>query len=318
MQVFTMSDEDAFGLFRQIRWGETGGDPVCPHCGSEAAWFIRARKQWRCKSCNHTYSVTSGTIFADHKLPLKVYLGAIAIFANAAKGISALQLSRDLDVQYKTAYVLAHKLRESLLVQRDESALKEKVEVDGGYTGTYIRPANRKEDRIDRRKADTPRKRCILVMRQKKNLADTGRTLTYIVPGENAGDIVDVVTSSVVGGTAVYADECPGYDVLNAWYDLKRVNHSQEYSGPNGENTNQAESYFARFRRMQWGQNHKISPLYLANYANEVAYREDTRRYSNGAIFADILGKALRTPTSDEWCGYWQGNKRRQELLFAA
>lgn len=76
-------------------------------------YFIRGRKQWRCKCCGHTFSVTSGTIFAFHKLPLKIYLAAIAIYSNAVKGLSALQLGRDLGVQYKTAFVLAHKIRES-------------------------------------------------------------------------------------------------------------------------------------------------------------------------------------------------------------
>lgn len=69
-------------------------------------YFIKTRRQWHCRDCNHTFSVTSGTIFASHKLPLKVYLAAIAIYCNAVKGLSALQLARDLDVQYKTAFVL--------------------------------------------------------------------------------------------------------------------------------------------------------------------------------------------------------------------
>jgi transposase-like protein len=89
MQIFTMSDEAAFELFRESRWGD--GDPVCPCCGCiDSHYFIRTRKQWRCKSCNHTFSITSGTLFANHKLPLRVYLGAVVLFTNTAKGFSAL------------------------------------------------------------------------------------------------------------------------------------------------------------------------------------------------------------------------------------
>jgi hypothetical protein len=87
------------------------------------------RKQWPASSWNawptssesarKDFSITSGTIFASHKLPLRTYLAAIAIFANEVKGKSALALSRDLDVQYKTAFVLAHKLRESPVKNRN-------------------------------------------------------------------------------------------------------------------------------------------------------------------------------------------------------
>ena len=78
-----------------------------------------------------------------------------------------------------------------------------------------------------------------------------------------------------------------------------------------------AESYFSRFRRMQVGQMHKFGNLYLANYANEAAYREDTRRWNNGAIFTDIATKCASTRTHRDWCGYWQGNKAQAELLAA-
>jgi len=109
-QIFALSDDAAFDFFRKSRWGN-GDEVTCPCCGSIAKhYFISTRKQWRCRDCKHTFSLTSGTLFAFHKLPLKVYLGAVAIYTNAVKGISALQLSRDLDVQYKTAFVLAHNL----------------------------------------------------------------------------------------------------------------------------------------------------------------------------------------------------------------
>ena len=83
-------------------------------------------------------------------------------------------------------------------------------------------------------------------------------------------------------------DGAKGYDDLSAWFDVESGDHSKAYMGENGECSNQAESFFSRFRRMQIGTHHKLSNLYLSNYANEAAYREDTRRLSNGAIFRDI------------------------------
>ena len=139
-EIFGLGDERAFELLREVRWGRDG-EPVCPACGVvEAHWFLPSRRQWRCRACGHTFSVTSGTIFAHHKLPLQVYLGALAIYTNAVKGLSALQLSRDLDVQYKSAFVLMHKMRESLMAQRDETPLAGEVQIDGACVGGWSGP----------------------------------------------------------------------------------------------------------------------------------------------------------------------------------
>ena len=168
VQVLAMSDDDAFALFRHVRWGD-GEEVVCPHCGMAHRHYFRpARKIWRCAGCQDDFSVTSGTIFAFHKLPLRLYLAAVILFTNAVKGISALQVGRDLGVSHKTAYVLLHKIRESLLVGREESALQGEIHVDGAYVGGKVRPENKKEDRVDRRLAENqdPDKRCILVTRQ--------------------------------------------------------------------------------------------------------------------------------------------------------
>lgn len=118
IKIARLSDDETLSMLYALRWG-CDNKQVCPKCGvKHQAYFISTRKQWRCKYCKHTFSITSGTIFANHKLSLQTYLFAIALFVNAVKGIPALQLSRDLGVQYKTAYVLAQKLRKSLLEQR--------------------------------------------------------------------------------------------------------------------------------------------------------------------------------------------------------
>jgi len=109
-RVMRLSDEEAFAVFREVRWPQTEGNPICPRCGSVEAYEYTTRRIFKCKGCGAQFSVTTGTIFASRKMPLRDVLGAIAIFVNGAKGVSALQVSRDLDCQYKTAYVLCHTL----------------------------------------------------------------------------------------------------------------------------------------------------------------------------------------------------------------
>src|SRR5918994_4017085 len=173
VQVARLSEDQAFATFRALRWHETQGEPVCPACGCCAVYEYRTRRLFKCKGCFRQFSVTSGTTFHGRKLPVRDYLMAIAIFANAAKGISALQLGRDLDVSYKTAFVLAHKLREAMAADQARCRPGGEVEVDGAYFGGTLRQKNRKEDRKDRRLAEhqTGKRRVVVVMRERQGRA---------------------------------------------------------------------------------------------------------------------------------------------------
>ena len=112
--IYKAGEDAAYRTFCKLRWQDTEGEAVCPRCGCCEAYDLSTRRKFKCKACHHQYSVTSGTIFASRKMAFVDLLAAICIFVNGAKGISALQLSRDLDCQYKTAFVLSHKLREAM------------------------------------------------------------------------------------------------------------------------------------------------------------------------------------------------------------
>lgn len=321
-----LSDDETRSLLCQIRWGSEE-KVVCPKCGVQhIAYRIPVCHQWRCKHCRHTFSVTSGTIFANRKLPIQTYLYAIALFVNSAKGLSACQLSRDLNVQYKTAFTLAHKIRESLQIQKQLFPLSGEIHIDGTYVHSAPRPKNKKSERIDRRlKANAnPHKRSILVMRSRYDKAETEanpyfvgakKTLTFQILSENTQVVNKLATTYIECGSRIHADENSAYDELMARYDLRRVNHKKEYRSDEGITNNLAESYFSRFKRMIMGTHHKISNKYLDNYANECAYREDNRRLDNLTLFNDTLSQCLATENNTDWQGYWQGNHRQAERL---
>ena len=109
--IFSEGEDAAYRRFRRLRWPETDGAPACPVCGCLDIYDLTTRRRFKCAACHHQFSVTSGTILASRKLSFVDLLGAVCLFVNASKGLSAVQLSRDLDVQYKTAFVLMHKLR---------------------------------------------------------------------------------------------------------------------------------------------------------------------------------------------------------------
>jgi hypothetical protein len=141
-------ERKAYRRFCALRWPETNGSPVCPRCGCLESYNLKARRRFKCAACSNQFSATSGT---------------------------AVQLSRDLDVQYKTAFVLMHKLREAMAHETAEARLAGEVEIDGAYFGGHVRPTNAREDRIDRRllKNRSSKRRVVIVLRQRG-----GRTLT--------------------------------------------------------------------------------------------------------------------------------------------
>jgi transposase-like protein len=298
--VFQMGEDKAYSTFKLLRWPETDGEAVCPRCGCVETYDISSRRRFKCVGCHHQFSVTSGTIFASRKLSFTDLLAAIVIFVNGAKGVAALQLSRDLDCQYKTAFVLTHKLREAMARENAGRQLNGIVEIDGAYFGGYNKPENRKEDRVDRRlKANLTGKRmCVVIMRERN-----GRSLPFVV--RNEGDAVPYVRDHVGTLATIYADEGTGWDALHAGWDARRVNHSVAFMDE-GVCTNQAESFFSRLRRAEIGTHHHIAGPYLHSYAGEMSWREDNRRVPNGTQAAMVAGSAMASRVSRKWAGYWQ------------
>lgn len=314
IRIAQMSETEARQWFAKLRWPDTNGEPVCPKCGCLDHWELPSTGRWKCKGCYKQFSLTSDTLFSSYKKPLRVYLFALAEFANAAKSMAALELCRIVQIHYRTAWLWLQKFRSALFEYRDESLMDGVVEMDGCYTNHTTRPANRKVDRVvDRQR---PQKRCILTLRQRDPIHPGAcRTLTFITHHENSETISYVATRHIAPGSEIQTDENRSFGPLYAHFNLKQVNHQECYVGPNGENNNQCESYNSRFKRMRYGVLHRMGVLYLDLYANEVAYREDTRRWSNHAIFHDMVMKCLQTPVNNELLNYCRGNGRVQERL---
>src|SRR5712671_2861261 len=180
-QVARMSDGEAERVFIRLRWADNGGQAYCPKCGCATVYEGRRRGMllWQCKACGKNFSLTSGTLFASRKMPLRSYLMAVAIFANEVKGKSMLALSRDLDVQYRTAFVLAHKMREAMAAEVRQTAIGgegKQAEIDGAYLGGHVKPANRRENRLDRRLSEnrSGKRKVVVVIRER---GEGGRTL---------------------------------------------------------------------------------------------------------------------------------------------
>lgn len=326
-----MSDDEAYAAFRAVRWKE--GRPACPHagCDESPAYELKGRRAYKCKKCERQFSATSGTVFHSRKLALRDILTAIAIFVNGVNGYAALQLSRDLACDYKTAFVLAHKLRETmghgrpskLKVRGDKpppasDILTGEVEIDGASFGGHHKKQNAAKDRKDMR-STSPKLRAVITLRERRA---GGRTYTFV--GKHESDAVQTVLAYVDKSATVYADEGAWWNVLRTRFGdrLKRIKHKEAYSYGDGVHTNWVESFNGRMRRAE-DVHRAISRNYLAAYVNEVAWREDHRRVSNGVQFSLVAQQAAKLPASERMKGYWQRRgprppRRRPPHLAAA
>jgi hypothetical protein len=174
------------------------------------------------------------------------------------------------------------------------------VETDGGYFGGYVKAANYKENRRDRRlaKNQNGKRQVVVIVRERE-----GRTLPAVSKSEGAA--LGFIMSRVAKGTEIVADEAASWNDLQARYAMQRIDHQAAYSD-RGVYSNGAESFFSRMRRSEIGHHHHIAGNYLIRYAQEASWREDHRRVDNGRQVQNVMGLAMKAPVSVDWCGYWQ------------
>ena len=329
--ILRLTEEDAFHLLKTHRWGNPDNicDVCCPHCGiRHKAYFLESLKRWCCKHCERHFYITTNTVFAFHKVKLVDILAVIVMMVSCSKGISSIDVSRLLHLNYKTAFVLCGKVREALFKTRDLSSLSGEVHEDGAWINFTLRKPNyRKNNHKQRQQADEkerkfpkfrPTKRCIISLNQRsvndEQMWGSNRTIVAMDYTENADTVFALNQRFVKAGSDIICDENPAYKSLDFHYTRWSVNHQESYSAKD-VNNNLAESFNARMRDLMCGTHHKTDNKYALHYANYAAYLSDNRRKSNRELFEDVLKRCLWVLPLKEWVGYWQGNHRQGELI---
>ena len=164
----------------------------------------------------------------------------------------------------------------------------------------YVKPANMKENRRDRRllRNQTGKRKAVVIIGERG-----GNSIPAMFHSE--GQAIRFIQMRVAKGTTINADEAGVWDKLHDRYEMKRINHEEAYSFGDAC-ANWAEEFFSRMRRAEIGHHHHISGVYLLRYAQEAAWREDNRRSSNGEQVNRIAGLAMKRGKSVDFGGYWQ------------
>ncbi len=312
-----LSEEEARLRLAEFRWGSST-EQVCPDCGQVDSHYVRrARKQWECKGCRFTFSVTTRTPLAYHKIDHRHILVALRLFEAHAKGEAALVMQRLFGGDYRTWFTLLHKIRDAFTRTVPLQKLSGLVEIDAGYFSGAIRSMRKRRYK----KKSRQNRRAAIVMREKNDgkKEGAGRTVTIICRSENPKDIAALITMWVEPGSTIRTDDHPAYrSIPRILYKHEVVNHKVEFSSDTGVNENQCESFFSRMRRSQTGIYHRITRHYMIDYANEMVWHEEVRHMDTEARMRNLVRRVFNAGRSPDWSGYSHGHRRQKELLFAA
>jgi transposase-like protein len=292
-----LAETQAREHIEKLLWPD--GQPVCPHCGSVNAYRMQGSTcrpgLCRCRDCKKQFTVTVGTIFEDSHLPLAKWVRAIHMMATSKKGMSALQLMRNLGLgNYRTAWFMCHRIRLAMKCQPMPALLKGDVQVDETYVGEN-RSGKYRDPRKPRKSGKGTTKAPVVA------LVETGGKM-YSQPVEKVtkDNLRAVMRAHIDQSARIVTDELKAYRKIAREFDggHERVNHCiGQYVNRNGLTTNTAESYFALLKRGVHGTFHHVSKKHLHRYCDEFSFRWNGRKLDDtdrrDAVVQGAQGKRL-------------------------
>lgn len=286
LAVMQISDERARKMLEEARWPDGA---VCVHCASKNVTELKGKATraglYKCKDCRKQFTVTVNTPMERSHIPLSKWVIALYMMVTARKGVSALQLQRDLGiVSYEAAWHMAHRLRKFMMTEKVAEKLGGVVEIDEAYVGGKPRPfSGGPKPKRGRGTKKTP----VFLMVERD-----GKARVKVVHNVTADTLQPIIKENVDASAIVNTDEWKSYEGLGGHFaDHKVVNHREKQYVDGDAYTNTAESFFAIVKCGHYGIFHYLSKKHLHRYCDEFAFKWDHREAEHYDTVVAALGQ---------------------------
>jgi transposase-like protein len=281
IDVGRLTEDEARNILENIRWPE---GVKCAHCGSDNVTRINSKSEKvrdgliQCNACRKQFTVMIGTVMEDSHITLRQWVQAFHSMCSHKKGISSLQLQRNLGLgSYKSAWHLAHRIRLAMKEGSLAVSLKGTVEVDETYIGGKPRKGGG-SGKPNKRGRGT-KKAPVMAMVERG-----GKIISKPVENVTAETLKSAIREAVDSDSKIVTDEFGSYKGIGKEFKGGHgvVNHGLGEYAKGDINTNTAESFFALLKRGVHGTFHHISKKHLEKYCNEFSFRWDNRKVTDG------------------------------------
>lgn len=262
----------------------------CPHCRHDKIYKCGGGKRYQCAKCKQNFTIRTKTVFGESKLPLRKWYMAIYLLATSGKGISSVQLAKQVGVTQKTGWFIDHRVRSAM--KQNKGQLFGTFEVDETYIGGLEKNKHAIKRTAGTRGRSVKTKTPVVGMIQRG-----GEIRAQVVERVSMATVENNIKEYAAKGSQIISDDFLSYARIGKMFPHKSVSHARGEYVKGDAHTNSIESFWALFKRGYHGIYHHMSRKHMQKYVDEFTFRFNRRAGDMQNVFSDVMNRVTDSPT---------------------